>query len=95
MSNDNGQVIPFRLKNEDQPYLSGPARCFDCEYEWEAVAPVGTRQLECSNCEGMAGRFQHKIIRGSKIYRCNCGSVDMRHNGEFLYCSACGIACNL
>lgn len=86
-----GQILQFKLRCDTGSYLEGQADCVDCDHEWRAVSSIGTRAIECPNCGGMGGRFRHRVIRGNGLYRCNCGSIDLRANRDFVYCSACGM----
>lgn len=55
-----------------RPQLSGPAICSSCRHEWSAVAPTGTRELECPGCGSMNGLWK-VCFAPETFYECGCG----------------------
>ncbi len=78
------------------PHMTGEARCVGCGHAWEAIAPIGTTELECPECGCIKGLFQHacRPDRG-ECFMCSCGCFDfmMRTNVEketYAMCINCG-----
>jgi hypothetical protein len=78
------------------PEMEGTAKCIGCQHEWEAVAPLGTAQLECPSCRTMKGMWKHPFAArdGDLEFRCLCGSEALtayqRHGKFWLRCMNCG-----
>jgi hypothetical protein len=73
------------------PHLSGRAECIGCRHSWEAVAPLGTVQLECPACGLPKGAWACEVVRDDQVWECNCGGQLFRiakHCGP--YCANCG-----
>jgi phage FluMu protein Com len=67
-------VILFaEAKQAAHPHMTGAARCQACGKEWEAVAPVGTHELECPSCKATKGYMVNAVLRGNERFVCNCG----------------------
>lgn len=87
-----GTIIAFKPKEDDQaePYMTGPARCLACEYEWTAVVPVGVVGLECPKCGIMKGFLRYPVERQELEWTCNCGNRLFRITPDGIYCPHCG-----
>lgn len=79
--------------NSKKPHLSGRALCLSCKHEWEAVAPAGTKELECPNCHTEHGRFMYPIVREELHWNCNCGNDLFHITPTYCYCPVCGVTC--
>lgn len=93
-----GSVVEFKKPvARNEMWAQGSAVCIGCRHEWEAVAPVGTHQLECPKCHTMKGIFRHPFgsAPGDSVFQCNCGCEAMTayfHKGKFWFqCMSCGI----
>lgn len=67
-------------RQEKSPHLSGKCRCAACGHVWQAVAPIGTMNLECPECLTMRGLWMHPFgpADGNLIYSCTlCDSTCM------------------
>ena len=90
------RVIPFKKPDRqfrnDIPHLSGTAQCVSCSRRWEAVAPVGTVELECPACNLNTGRFRNLCEPSDgEWWRCNCGCTLFCVVKDAGYmCSRCG-----
>lgn len=81
------------FKADRTPHMTGKAQCAGCGTDWEAVAPVGTHELDCPSCGAHKGFFVNTVVRGDQEWECNCGSTLFRiakHCGP--YCVNCGAA---
>jgi hypothetical protein len=85
-------VIQLRKPVEDQ-HGSGDAFCIACKHEWLAVAPTGTTQLECPECQTMKGRFKFEYAPsvGQMVRECNCGNQYFYLTPDGHLCANCGI----
>lgn len=72
-----------------RPHVSGQAKCAGCNHEWVAVAPTGTVQLECPNCERLTGRFYCGAMPET-FFECNCGSSCFVLSPHAAICYSCG-----
>jgi len=79
--------------DEHRPHLSGKARCLntDCRFEWEAVAPIGARWLECPSCSLERGRFLAQVERPGSHWHCVCGCDLFYCTDTGFYCPNCGL----
>lgn len=75
---------------EREPHMSGKARCLDCKHEWIAVAPIGTRWLECPVCTLTRGRYVAQAERDVPHWHCNCGNDLFYATQDGVYCPNCG-----
>jgi rubrerythrin len=82
----------FESANDEVPYASGNAFCMSCDYNWAAVAPVGTVWLECPSCKAEKGRFKFPMALPEKtlVYTCNCGNQLFNMTPEGHFCPNCG-----
>ncbi len=72
-----------------QPHISGDAKCLACGYEWMAVAPIGTIELECPECHTFKGVF-FLLTAPDVIFVCTCGNEHFYLGEEYPMCSKCG-----
>ena len=72
------------------PHLEGAARCLDCKHEWAAVAPVGTRWMECPSCSLIRGRFIGEHRREGDHWHCTCANELFYVTPDGYYCPNCG-----
>lgn len=95
-------VVEFRPRETprkpDEQWASDTAICIGCRHEWNAVAQLGTRWLECPGCGAMKGIFKKPFgaDEGDSVYRCNiCESEAMTafyRDGLFYFqCMNCGV----
>lgn len=73
------------------PHLVGAAICIGCKHKWEAVAPIGTIDLECPSCSLPKGAFIALVADPHAHWHCNCGNDLFRLTEHRLYCAACGV----
>lgn len=75
-----------------RPHGAGEAKCLACGYEWVAVAPTGTLQLECSECGLMKGVFKglYYPSKDDEIWVCNCGNDLFVIAKRGIICTKCG-----
>lgn len=91
------KITEFPLKTTKDKWGQGEAFCLACKYEWQAVAPVGTLDLECPECGSDRGQFKHPfdVEEGATIWECGCGSTYFQlvkeDYGHDLMCVGCGI----
>lgn len=85
-------VIPFAKPAKDEPHGTGAAYCMACNATWEAVAPVGTIELECPGCKSMKGRFKfpYTPITGV-VWECKCGNQLFNFDVNGIFCPNCGV----
>jgi len=76
---------------EAKPHAAGRARCLDCRHEWQAVAPVGVRWLECPSCSLERGRFIAQHEREGPHWYCGCGNDVFQVMPAGVYCPNCGV----
>lgn len=87
-----GEIINLNSKRDD-PHMEGEAICISCKHTWEAVAPVGTHELECPSCGRYAGFFKTLIHVDGGVPRfecgtCHCGIWTVLKTG--IQCCGCG-----
>ena len=84
-------VVEFPQKTE--PHGQGPARCIGCRHNWQAVAPVGTVELECPECHTMKGRFLNIFgtYEDEPVWTCKCGNDLFRITATKTLCINCGV----
>lgn len=67
----------------------GKARCLGCQYEWQAVVPIGTTQLDCPACGGWKG-----VLLGNYTpavtWTCACGCDLFYITPDGPMCPHCG-----
>ena len=70
MSDNVVNLEERRTKNGS--YIEGPAKCLVCNHEWGAVAPLGTVDLECPECQTLRGCWVYPIgpTNNMEIYKC-------------------------
>lgn len=77
---------------EGSPHMQGPARCVACGHKWEAVAPVGTKQLQCPKCHTLKGLFMNPVAPSeNQIWTCACGCQLFFIGPKYMHCYQCGI----
>jgi hypothetical protein len=89
-------VIPFKRpvpKDETEPHGSGEAFCIACSHTWQAVAPVGTVDLECPSCHCHKGKWKFEFYPSeSQLVRvCDCGNQLFYLTPDGHLCANCGI----
>lgn len=91
-------VLKFPAKEEQEPHLSGIARCLDCKHEHVAVAPVGVTVMECPKCGTMRSVWCGPAYppKDGKIFV--CGACDatafcftLKEDGTHIQCLGCGV----
>lgn len=81
-------IIAFE---RNDPHLSGEAICACCRHKWIAVAPVGTKELECPECGTFKGLFVNQVApRSEYLWECNCGCQIFFILKEGIQCYQCG-----
>ncbi len=82
-----GEVVAL---DAHRPQWAGVAHCLDCKHEWAAVAPRGTRWVECPACGG--GRACGKFPAIPDVYYvCGCGNAQFYLMPDgYLRCPCCG-----
>lgn len=89
-----GKVVQlFRQAEPEVPHGTGEAFCLQCDHVWQAVAPVGTTQLECPECHTMKGlmKYPHAPAEGTLVRECRCGNQYFWITPEGHMCPNCGI----
>lgn len=93
-------VIAFRKppQKPTEPWCQGEAKCLNCQHTWEAAAPVGTRFLECPECETCRGVWYRPAgaTEGDELFYCRlCDGEALtafKRGGLFyLMCMGCGV----
>ena len=81
------------IREENLPHGSGEAFCMQCGHDWVAVAPVGTKQLECPNCKTMKGLFKWPFAPNPEmlVRNCDCGNQYFWLTQEGHMCPNCGL----
>lgn len=73
-----------------RPHISGAAKCLSCAHEWEAVAPIGTVELECPGCQTWKGVF-NGCTGPELVWECQCGNQHFYLCDDGPMCSRCGL----
>ena len=83
-------VVQF--KPRETPNMQGSAYCMGCKHTWQAVAPVGTTDLQCPECQSMKGRFVNGCAPEDhiEVRECNCGNQLFWLTREGHMCANCG-----
>lgn len=93
-------VIPFArptpaLPAKTEHTATGPVRCHSagCGHVWEAVADVGTVDLECPKCGDHKGYWRAWFgpSEGELVRECRCGNLFFYLTPEGHKCASCGI----
>ena len=85
-------VIYINNAKAGTSHLSGTAICSACNKEWEAVAPVGAKELECPDCKTMKGLYKHHLAPISNTtWTCNCGNKLFFVLKGDIQCCECGV----
>jgi hypothetical protein len=79
-----------KAREERSPHLSGRAVCIGCKHVWQAVAPVGTVELECPACGLEKGRYAGLVETATRRWTCNCGNDLFHITTDDIYCVGCG-----
>jgi hypothetical protein len=79
-----------KAREEHAPHMTGKALCLGCKNTWVAVAPIGTVELQCSNCELPKGRFLNLVEDKDMHWTCNCGNQFFHITQKRIYCVNCG-----
>ena len=74
-------------------HLAGKAVCLHCQHTWEAVAPVGTTELECPSCSLLKGVFR-AVCCPELRWQCDCGCSHFFVTTTECICCHCGEAQN-
>lgn len=84
-------IVEF-VKRDTAKWMQGPAICIGCGNRWQAVAPIGSVELECSECGTMKGIFEFPFAPadGDERWECGCGNqlFYITQNGH--RCANCG-----
>ena len=75
---------------EHKAHLSGDAKCLGCQHEWQAVAPVGTTELECPGCGLWKGVYAC-MTAPDTVWQCDCGNQHFYIDDEGAICARCGV----
>jgi len=76
--------------DDKRPHLGDDAICGSCKHEWNALAPVGTKELECPECSTMKGKFILFTGPRDEFFTCDCGSemfFVLRNNIQCIECA--------
>lgn len=78
---------------ENKPHIAGAAKCLDCAYEWVAVSPAGTVDIECPKCETLRGVYYTPIPPDESecIFTCDCKNDVFFVSPDYISCSKCGV----
>lgn len=84
--------LPVRHADDNTQHGTGMAFCIQCGYEWVAVAPTGTVDLECPECHTHKGKwkFEFAPAEGTMVRECNCGNRLFYLTTEGHLCANCG-----
>ncbi len=83
-------IVEFKKPEETVPCIEGEAICIGCKHEWQAVADIGTIDLDCPECKGSKGIFKHFVERSSELhFECNCGNFLFHVTPTGFYCPNC------
>lgn len=83
-------------REERQPHWTGTAKCIDCGHQWEAVAPLGQRWVDCPSCGLNKGTPFRPFgaDEGDRLLFCNCGcealTAYQRKGRMWVRCMGCG-----
>lgn len=72
------------------PHIGGDARCLTCGHEWQAIAPIGTTELECPSCHTWKGVFIG-FAAPDEVWQCDCGNQHFYISHEGAMCARCGV----
>lgn len=74
---------------QNLPHISGEVVCLECRHEWMGVAPIGTTELECSECGTLKGAWKY-MAAPEVVFECNCGNQHFYIDPEGVMCARCG-----
>jgi len=72
-----------------KPHICGNALCLQCDNKWVACAPVGTTELQCSECNTWKGVFEW-MTAPDTVWECRCGNQHFFINEAGAMCAMCG-----
>lgn len=83
-------IIPFERPVQ---HGFGDAFCLACDHRWTAVAPTGTKALECPQCKRVTGHFKFEFFPkvGQMVRECACGNQLFYLTTDGHLCASCGI----
>ena len=73
-----------------RPHMSGPVRCIQCGHEWDAIAPIGTSELQCPECLTYKGVWL-ELFSPDPVFECNCGNRLFYQSVDGPVCGKCGV----
>jgi len=86
------KIISFEERRlAKTPHKEGRALCLQCHHDWQAVAPIGTTQLECPSCHLMQGVFYGVMSTERPQWQCACGEFVFFIDQRGPYCAHCGV----
>lgn len=83
-----GSVVSL---DDRRPHMAGEAKCLNCKSIWEAVAPIGTVELKCPECQTYKGVFIG-LVEPEVVWECKCGNRHFYIEPECLSCARCGLS---
>jgi hypothetical protein len=76
--------------DEARPHMTGNAMCLQCGEKWVAVAPIGTVELECPECQTWKGVFEG-MTAPDTVWQCDCGNQHFYIDDNGAMCAKCGV----
>lgn len=76
--------------DDRRPHMSGEARCLCCGHKWVAIAPIGTVELECTECNTYRGVFIGPP-KPDTVWQCDCGNQLFYIGPDGAMCAWCGV----
>ena len=73
-----------------RPGIRGNALCLQCDNRWSAFAPLGTVELECSQCGTWKGVFEG-MTAPDTVWECSCGNQHFYISDTGAMCAKCGL----
>lgn len=76
-----------------RPHSAGEAKCLACQHTWQAIALLGTTDLECPECHLKRGVYSHNFGAqiGQAFISCRCGCKAFEISPEHAQCMRCGL----
>ena len=60
-------------------HMTGEAKCLACGHKWVSVAPIGTHEFQCPECQTMRGVYCYPLATGLRVWTCSVDGCGCQH----------------
>lgn len=69
--------------------MTGETICIECNHISVSVAPIGTKEMECSEC-GTEKKVWRYTAKPETVWQCDCGNQHFYLDPDGAMCARCG-----